>query len=273
MVLYIDSYRADGHQTAYYRPRQGVLGRRDACSRSFLQQAQNRQLIRQEFEGAVRSLVNQSRWETLHWLYETFPARHIRNAPQVPLQELRGIIEHTAQRIRVGDHTGWDEIRRFPATAQRQRELVTEAIRIIREGLRSASGERAWHIVYGTPISRGVGGHVDAAHPNWADALVRFVRTINELRQGRPLSRGGRIPNVPVTITAHIVGSAQQTWNERLTDAHHIVLAEEHHWRQAVPQLWQEVKARLTWGIQRAGSIFTADSFDNGRYRHPPQGL
>ena len=272
LILYIDSYRSDNRQTQFYKPRH-VQGRRDAYPRSFLRKPRNRQLIRQEFEGAVQWLASQSRWKALHWLFETFPSRYLKDAPQTPIEELKSIVQHVTRGIRVGDHTGWDEVRRVPARERQQRELRAEATNLIRSSLRKASGERAWRIVYNTNIARGFGGHVDALHPNWADALVRFVRTINELRQGRKPSRSGPIPGAPVTITAYMVQAATQTWNQRLTDAHRSVLAEQQSWREALTPIWQEVKARLTWGIQHADSIYDADSFDNGRYRYPPQDL
>lgn len=283
MILYVDSFRHDDRQTDFYHPRSGGLGRRDYYPPSFLRQRRNRLLLRHTFEGGVQYLATNARWQALHWLHNTFPEQYLRGVPQAPLGELRQLIQRAARQHRIGDHTGWDEIIRMPArlrmqrreeatAARNERRVRAQIVPIIRRELRRASGQEAHLRCFSSVLITAPGGHTNMGPTNWAAALLRFVVTLNELRQGQRPSRSGPIRHAPVTLTAGMVGAATRTWHRVLNDEQRAVLQDDRHWAQVMRPVWEEVQQRIRWGIREAGQPTpNLDTFDLGRWRNPPQ--
>ena len=283
MILYTDSFRGGNSQTAFYDPLQGVLGRRDFYPQTFLRAPRHRRLLLETFTQRVRGLASQSRWQALNWLHSRFPSAHIPSAPDDPLHELQGIIQREASRVRVGHHNGWDEVREVPEAMRLQRaeqaqstrnaaRATREATETLRRGLRHASGEDAHHNCFSSSGVRTLGGHTNMGPANWANGLRRYIVTINELRRGRTTSRSGPLPGAPVTLTASMVGNASHAWNRDLNDEQRDALRNDSNWGQAMGEIWQELLARLAWGLERVGIAFDPEVFEEGRWRYPDQG-
>ncbi len=115
LILYIDSYVAR-QETPFYEPRSGILGERRAYPRSFLSRARTREYILNEFEGGIQWLAERGRWPDIDWVINRFPETHIARVPAAPMARLREIAARVTGAIDVGDHTGWDEVRRVPVT-------------------------------------------------------------------------------------------------------------------------------------------------------------
>jgi hypothetical protein len=266
MILYVDSRRRDARQTPFYYPEPGNLGRRENYANSFLQQSDIRRLILQEFEAAVRWHATQHppHWDTMRWLRDTFPDRHITptNPPGEALTELRQIIDR------------WNHL----AGVVEARRAFDRAVTTLKAELRDASNQREWNGVFGSEASRGVGGtshgvqSVEFRAAGWATGLLRYLQTINELRRGQQPSRSGTISGAGRVFSAVMVDAARRAWNGLTRDQRSFV-AHSRYWPTVVSELWTELKARLTWALRQAGANQNADSLDNGAWRHPRQDL
>ncbi|KAB2887336.1 MAG: DUF4157 domain-containing protein, partial [Kofleriaceae bacterium] len=281
MVLYVDAVGGSRH--AFYQPAQGVEGSRDVWDPRFLRQSAHRRLLRDRFRGHVDYLVGQRRWDTLYWLHTEFPSNHLPNAAPGPLQELQRFIQTQATAVQTESGTGWDEIQNAPTRrradaaesrerGQQARADVTAATQAVTAGLRAASGTRLHRIVYSTAPMRTLGGHTHTLNSSWAHALARYLRTLNELRQGRRPSMGGGIPGAPTTSDSYMVDAATATWRG-LSEQQRTTLTDDDQWATLVRNVWPTFQERLSWGIQEAGSDQNPDTLDGGRWRNPGQDL
>lgn len=284
MVLYVDAHRRDDTQGALYQPISGVGGRRRAYSQQFIQR--HRRLILREYEGAIGWLVEQHRWETLHWLYHTFPAlpEHFPAPPDGPLERLRSIIQSRSEAVRHGEMTGWEHIQHIPETVREQREeeergreeghqTAEEASRDLCAAFRNSTGERAHWIVFSSSAVRTLGGHAHGLPANWVEGLVRYIRTVNELRSGGSPSAHGIIPRAPVTMTALMVTRATHDFNALTRDQREILRNDDLWGNIVVPQLWRVLRERFDWGVTRADMPTNLKTFQEGRFRNPPQSV
>lgn len=287
MILYVDSF--DGEtQRNFYSPRPWIGVSRRALTPQFLNQRATRLLLQREFRGAVDWLSTQTpgRWETLYWLHTTFPQRYLQDAPQEPLNEMREYIEQRARTTRAGSvfrfpmRTGWDEIQAMrgrrqehAATEQAQRRdeenILEDAVSTLRRGLRQTAGMDLHRIIFQTSYTKTLGGVAHSEPINWANALVRYVQTINELRQGRPPSAGGLLPGAPRPATARMVTGATDTWRTQLTESQRRLLAADNYWYRAVHNIWPEVVKLIRWGLDEAEVDIRPEVLGGGRYMRP----
>jgi hypothetical protein len=256
MILYIDSFRQDGNQTPYYRQLPGfgghVLGRdRSTFPQQLLPTIEMRQFLLANIEAKIQRLKNNRQWSTIDWLRGDFISRHVNNPPAEPLRTLTHLLE----------------VARAAGTAD------DRAIVDLCRAMRDAANLNEHRNVFGTALTRGFGGtphgisSPEYAAIGWANGLIQFIRTINELRQGRPPSRTAQPPNAPRVFLNVMVGQATVAWN-RLSDAQRRAFTQEQPWQRLLAALWNQLKERLNWALQTVGSSATADTLDNGRYRN-----
>ncbi|MGH9794622.1 MAG: hypothetical protein ACRD5G_07615 [Candidatus Acidiferrales bacterium] len=273
MILYVDAHSQPPAQTPWYDTPAGTLARRDVFTQEFLQKPNNRQHLLALFRDGIARLVQQARWRTLFWMSEQFPSRHLPNGPGAPLRELKGLIETACRRVRVGDHSGWEEIQQIPRDeADRQRRLL-EAVEIIKTRLRASFGENEARRVFPSGLGQAFGQRMTIETSNWAAAVVQHVRALNRLRKGQEAYVDGTRPGADFRLPNHAVETARSTWTHHLTEGHREVLAQQPYWQTGLSRIWIEVKERINLGLRYASVPETAETFEHGRYRNPDQGL
>jgi hypothetical protein len=271
IILLVDDERGRTARTEWYSTPPGTLARRDAYSTGFLDRGGNRELVRATLRAKIATLCRDHRWRVLHWLHSEFPDRHLAGAPDSALQQVRSIIEEESRSVRVAHRTGWDQILSIPVDAAARLELAKTAAATISQHIRASFTEHEAMLVFPSAIETGMGMRMTIEASAWADGIVRYVVTLNRLRNGKDRYTPGTMPGATWRMPNHAVERATEVWNDELTEGQRLTLADDHYWSIVLPRIWHVVRERIDFGFARASTGRTHTDFQEGHFTHPGQ--